>query len=78
MCGGVFSVIQVYGYEFFSKTITCTVIGEAVWPSGQRVGLAVRRSRVRVPLWPLAGFVLGRPEFKFSTTLVNSQLVAFC
>ena len=29
-------------------------------------------------LRPLAGFVLGRPEFKFSTTLVNSQLVAFC
>ena len=51
---------------------------EAVWPSGQRVGLAIRRSRVRVPLWPLAGFVLGRPEFKFSATLVNSQLVAFC
>jgi len=22
--------------------------------------------------------VLGRPEFKFSATLVNSQLVAFC
>ena len=36
------------------------------------------RSRVRVPLWPLAGFVLGRPKFKFSATLVNSQLVAFC
>ena len=51
---------------------------EAAWPSGQRVGLAIRRSRVRVPLWPLAVFVLGRPEFKFSATLVNSQLVAFC
>ena len=51
---------------------------EAAWPSGQRVGLAIRRSRVRVPLWPLAGFVLGHPEFKFSATLVNSQLVAFC
>ena len=24
---------------------------EAAWPSGQRVGLAIRRSRVRVPLW---------------------------
>ena len=47
-------------------------------PSGQRVGLAIRRSQVRVPLWPLAGFVFGRPEFKFSATLVNSQLVAFC
>ena len=49
---------------------------EAAWPSGQRVGLAIRQSRVRVPLWPFAGFVLGRPEFKFSATLVNSQLVA--
>lgn len=36
---------------------------EADWPSGQRV---VRRSRVRVPLWSLAVFVLGRPEFKSS------------
>ena len=26
---------------------------EAAWPSGQRVGLAIQRSRVRVPLWPL-------------------------
>ena len=51
---------------------------EAAWPSGQRVGLAIQRSRVRFPLWPLAGFVLGRPEFKFSAMLVNSQLVAFC
>ena len=34
---------------------------EAAWPSGQRDGLAIRRSRVRVPFWPLAGFVLGRP-----------------
>ena len=51
---------------------------EAAWPSGQRVGLAIQRSPVRVLLWPLAGFVLGRPEFKFSATLVNSQLVAFC
>ena len=57
---------------------SCQVYGEAAWPSGQRVGLAIRQSRVRVPLWPLAGFVLGRPEFKFSATLVNSQLVAFC
>ena len=53
-------------------------VREAAWPSGQRVGLAIRRSRVQVPLWPLAGFVLGRPEFKFSATLVNSQLVASC
>ena len=51
---------------------------EAGWPSGLRVGLAIWRSWVRVPLWPLAGFVLGHPEFKSSATLVNSQLVASC
>ena len=37
---------------------------EAGWPSGLRIGLTIRRSWVRVPLWPLAGFVLSRPEFK--------------
>ena len=49
---------------------------EGAWPSGQRVGLAIRWSRVRFPLWPLAGFVLGRPKFKSSATLVNGQLLA--
>ena len=34
--------------------------------------------RVRIPPWPLAGFVHCSPEFKCSTTLVNSQLVCFC
>ena len=29
-----------------------------------------------VPLWPLAGYFLGRPELKSSATLENSQLVA--
>ena len=33
---------------------------------------------VRVPHWPLAGFVLNCPKFKSSATLVNSQLVASC
>ena len=51
---------------------------KAAWPSGLRVRLAIRRSWVRVLLWPLAGFVLGRLEFKSSATLVNSQLVASC
>ena len=51
---------------------------EGAGPSSQRVGLAIRRSRVRLPLWPLAGFVLGCPELKSSATLVNSQLVASC
>ena len=43
---------------------------KAAWPSGQRVVLAIRQSRVRVVLWPLAGFVLCRPEFKTSATPV--------
>ena len=55
-----------------------SLVREAAWPSGQRVRLTIRRSRVWVPLWPLAGFVLGRPEFKSSAMLVNSQLVASC
>ena len=40
--------------------------------------LAMRRFRVQVQLWPLAGFLLGRLEFKSSATLVNSKLVASC
>ena len=51
---------------------------EAVWPSYQRVGLALWRSRVRVALSLLAGFVLGYLEFKLSATLVNSQRDASC
>ena len=38
---------------------------EAAWPSDQRV---VRRSRVRVTLWSLAGLVLGRSELKSLAT----------
>ena len=65
--------------RYMAENLQVTEVArEAAWPSGQRVGLAIRRSRVRVLLWPLVGFVLGRPEFKFSATLVNSQLVAFC
>ena len=37
--------------------------------------LGIRRSRVQIPFWPLADVVLGSPEFNFSATLVNSQLV---
>jgi len=51
---------------------------EEAWPSSQRVRLAIRRSQVRVPLWPLAGFVVGRRQFRSSATLINSQLVASC
>ena len=69
---------QVHFSGFTTSSKPFLEYKEAAWPSGQRVGLAIRRSRVRVPLWPLAGSVLGRPEFKFSAMLVNSQLVAFC
>ena len=65
-------------YQYLYLLLTLHACVEAALPSGQRVGLAIRRSQVRAPLWPLAGFVLGRPEFKLSATLVNSQLVAFC
>ena len=42
---------------------------------------SARRTRnpavcVLVPLWPLAGFVVGHPELKSLATLVNSQLIA--
>ena len=43
---------------------------EAAWPSDQGVGLAIQQSLVGVPLWPLAGFVLGS-WFKSSAALVN-------
>ena len=48
---------------------------EAAWPSGQPVRLTIRQSRVQVPLWPLAGFVLGRPEFKSLALLVHVNTV---
>ena len=34
---------------------------EAAWLSGQRVRLTIQQLQVRVLLWPLAGFNLGRP-----------------
>ena len=46
---------------------------EAKW--FKSAGLVIRRPTVQVPPSPLAGFVLGRPKFKSSATLVNSQLV---
>ena len=62
----------------FGLTLFSLSSKEAAWPSGQRVGLVIRRSQVRVRLWPLAGFVLGGPEFKSSATHVNSQLGTSC
>ena len=43
------------------------------WSARQTRNPAVQ---VQVKLWPLAGFVLGHPEFKSLATLVNSQLAA--
>ena len=57
--------------EFIQEYHFLTLQFVAAWPSCQRVGLAIRRSRVRVQLLPLAGFVLGRPEFISSATLVD-------
>lgn len=51
---------------------------EAVWLSGQCVGLAIRHSWVRILRWPLDGFVLSHPNFKSFATLENSQLDATC
>ena len=51
---------------------------KAAWLSGQRVRLTIRHPLVRVLLWPLAGFVLSRPYYKSSATLINSQLGASC
>ena len=46
---------------------------------GQQVGrLVIWWSLVRFSFWSLAGFVLGRPDFKSPRTLVNSRLVASC
>ena len=47
----------------------------AEWPSGQGAGLEIWRSRVQVPLWPLAGFVPRSPWLNSSAALVYSQLV---
>ena len=42
------------------------------WTIGKSSGgLVIRRPRVQVLLWPLAGFVDGSPEFKFLATLVK-------
>ena len=52
-----------YLHSRFSNSLHTVAI---TWPAPNSLiflGLAIRRSRVRVPLWPLAGFVLGRPEF---------------
>ena len=47
------------------------VTNETAWPSGQRVRLTVQRFRCDHN----SALFHGGPEFKFSATLVNSQLV---
>ena len=66
----IFQMLQ-QSPEFIQEYHFLTLQFVAAWPSCQRVGLAIRRSRVRVQLLPLAGFVLGRPEFISSATLVD-------
>ena len=48
---------------------------EAAWPSGQRVGLAIQRSRFESRSDHYLDVFLGSPEFKSSAMLVNRQLV---
>ena len=65
-CKYKLNIRRTQGFDLKKLFCPCICLcKEAAWPSGQRVGLAIRRSRVRVPLRPLAGFVLGRPELKF-------------
>ena len=68
--------LENFGFWFFHLESTFREAArEAAWPSGQSVGFEIRRSRVQIPFWPLADVVLGSPEYNFSATLVNSQLV---
>ena len=73
--------LQTNSLNQFFKEMYGAQSGECVfaeWWNGQWVGLAIRYSWVWVPLWPLAGFVLGCPKFKSSALLVNCQLVDSC
>ena len=60
----IYDIIVVCRYIFIGY-IDKIIIVKAAWLGGQHVGLAIQWSRVRIPFWSLAGFVLGRPEFKF-------------
>ena len=73
-------------FQLFTSVAPCdpylwrrAKLREVAWPSVQRI---VPRdpaipARVWVSFSRVAGFVLGRPEFKSSVTLVCNQLVAF-
>ena len=69
-----------YAANSFGKLSQLTKLEDAKG-RGSVAEWSARRTRIpfsRVPLWRLAGFVLGRPEFKSSATLVNSELVPSC
>ena len=51
------------------------LLRETAWPSGESVGFEIRRSSVQIPFSPLADVVFESPEFNFSATFVNNQLV---
>ena len=56
---------------FMGKRIPIILLlrGQAV----RALDVAIRRHLVLVPSWPLAGFVLGSPEFKYSGMLLKTQ-----
>ena len=62
-----------------SKTEIRSRLINSQWRQRGRVvrasGFEIRRSRVKIPFWPPADVVPGSPEFNFSATLANSQLV---
>ena len=65
-----FFVFVLFCFVFFKKEKR-----ELACPSCEGAGFEIGRSQVQIPFWPLADVVLGSPEFDFSATLVNSQLV---
>ena len=72
------SLCQSSYFPFMLKMMS-TVFCVGSKPPSHRVRVAIQWPQVCVPLCSLARFVLGRPKFKSSATLVNySQLVASC
>ena len=61
-------------YQWYSMIISGDSMAKC-----RSVGLAIQWLQVQVQLWPLAGFGLGRPEFKSLAMHVNySHVVASC
>ena len=65
-------------YEKIQINQTGLYAVKTAWPGAHRVVFAIRRSRVGVPLQPLAEFIRGISKFRYPVMLVNSQLVASC